>query len=238
MNAIQKKIDELVKQSDYQIAKPETIEIMKSKGLPIKSVPITYDEYIEKLFEEKKKLSGTLIKKFPHLNDSVANATIQSLYDELRECFVLGIPGAGITLSVILIELAFKYRLYQERLKDDPKSSWSRMEQLHFSDVVEELRKKFVITEDEKNELDTFNRDVRNSYIHYNIQKLVKDMVIEKLPSINIATGEVVIETNVGTEDKPHLWFSAKKVLDKRTIVSIVTFVVDWTNKMLSRAEE
>lgn len=55
MDDIQKKLDELVKQSDLFVSSPETIERLKARGLPIKSVLITYKEYLDKLFAEKRK---------------------------------------------------------------------------------------------------------------------------------------------------------------------------------------
>lgn len=235
---LKKKLDELVKHADYIVSNPDTLEKMKAKGLPIKSVFTTYNEYLDKLFEEKRKISDSLIKKLPRLDENIANATIQSLYDELKQCFVLGIPGAGITLAVILLELTLKYRLFEERVKSDKNSPWEHIEQLDFTKVVNTLKNQKVISLEEKKELDKFNEETRNPYIHYNIKKLLKDVVATELPSINIETGEVVIHRNVKATDYPHLWFSAKKVRDKQSVESIVNFCIFWGNKLLSKTNK
>lgn len=235
MNDIQKKLDDLVSQSDYFVASPDTIEGMRKKGLPIKSTLTTYQDYLDKLFLKKRDKSKELINKLPHMDDKIANATVQSLYDELRECFVLGIPGASITLSIILLELALKYRLYEERIKENSKASWNSIEKLDFKETINILHEKMVITLNEKNKLHKFNSKIRNNYIHYNIKKIIRGLIIKELPSVNIETGEVTINHNIEATKYPFLWFSAKKVLDNKSMTSIVTFSISWVNKLLVR---
>jgi len=238
MNNLKKKLDELVKQSDLFVSTPETIEKLKAQGLPIKSTFTTYEEYLDKLFVERRKLASDLVKKLPHLNHKIANSTLQALYEELKECFVLGIPGAAITLSVIFLELALKYRLYDERIKRDPNSKWECIEQIDFTKAISSLRKLKVISKKGKLQLDRFNLEFRNLYIHYNIKKLMHDMVLGELPSVNIETGDVKVLKNVKPADYPSLWFSAKRVKDKKVIILVVTFCVNWANKLLSKSEE
>jgi hypothetical protein len=60
-------------------------------------------------------------------------------------------------------------------------------------------------------------------------------MVLLELPSINFETGEVRTEYNVKPSERPELWFSAKKVLDRESLVIRVNFCVDFVNKILSR---
>lgn len=97
MDDIGKKLDDLVKNSDLIVSSPETIERIKARGMPIKSVFTIYQEYLDKLFVKKRKDANEIIAKLPHLHSDIANATIQALYEEIKECFILGIPGAGIT---------------------------------------------------------------------------------------------------------------------------------------------
>lgn len=228
----------MVKQSDFIIASPKTIESMKAKGFPIKSVHTTYKEYLDRLFTEKRKVANEVVDKLPHLDKGVANASVQSLYDEMRECFVLGIPGAAITLSIILLELALKYRLHEERVKDDPNSPWEYIERLDLTKVINELRKRKVITLDEKNKLDEFNSNIRNDYIHYKIRNLVKELVAAEVPSVNTESGEVTIHKNISALDHPYLWFSAKKVVGKKTVVSIADYCISWVNKTLVKKKD
>jgi len=231
---VQKKIDELVKDSDLFIASPDTIERIQRKGLPIKSVFTTYQEYLDKLFVEKRGLATDLIQKLPRLDDSIANGSVTALYEELKETFVLGIPGASIVLAILLFDLAAKFRLHKESIRKNAQASWKSIEDLHLKDVICKLREHGAITEKEEKELLEFNKKIRNNYLHYNIQKLVKDMILGELKSVNVETGKVTTEKNVKPADRPYLWFSAKRVLDKQTVVDRVTFCIGWVNKFLA----
>ncbi|MGH7203181.1 MAG: hypothetical protein ACREHC_01915, partial [Candidatus Levyibacteriota bacterium] len=128
---VQKKIDDLVKNSDMFIASPETIQELQSRGLPIKSTFTTYSDYLDKLFAKRRGLANELIQKLPRLGDNIANSTVVSLYEELKECFVMGIPGASITLAIILFDFSAKYRLHQERNKRNANASWKPIEDLN-----------------------------------------------------------------------------------------------------------
>lgn len=234
MKDLKDKLDELVKNSDFIVSSPETIERLKKQGLPIKSTFTTFEEYLDNLFKERRRLASDLVKDLPKLNENIANGTIQSLYEEIKETFVLGIPGAAITLSLILLELALKYKLYEKRLESDPNSSWDHIEQLKLKDTIQELKNKGVLTKKESNALNEFNDTIRNPYIHYNIKELIKDMEISELPSLNVETGEITVLRNVKPAENTFLWFSAKKVLDKKSAKNRVGFCIDWTNKLLS----
>lgn len=230
---INDKIDELITESSSIVASPETFEQLKKKGLKIESTFQTYEEYIEKLFDERKKFAKQVIYQLPRLDDNLHNSTIRSLYDEIKECFVLGIPGAGITLASILLELALKYRLFDKRRSADKNAVWEHIEQLDFKKTVNQLTKLSVINKKDKKELDRFSDEVRNAYAHYNIQKLVNNMIISELPILDVNTGKVVIKKDVNPKDNPALWFSAKKVMDQKTVVGIVGFCIGWTNTLL-----
>ena len=54
---IRKKMDELVSQSSILVASPETIEKLKAKGHPIRSSTITYKDYLDALFDKRRKIA-------------------------------------------------------------------------------------------------------------------------------------------------------------------------------------
>jgi len=57
-------------------------------------------------------------------------------------------------------------------------------------------------------------------------------MVLGELFSVNIKTGKITVMKNVKPSDYPSLWFSAKRVRDKKLIIMIVTFCINWANKL------
>ena len=233
MDDVQKKLDELVKNSDLFLASPDTIQHLQEKGLPIKSVTQTYSEYLDELFKKRRAQADEIINDLPLIDESIANATVQSLYEEFKESFLMGINGAAIVLAILLLDLSAKYRLYEERLKKNPKASWTPIEEMLLGEVIRELRVHEAITETEETALLSFNSKIRNNYLHYNIKKLVKGIIAEELRGVNVKTGEEIIERNVKAESRPHLWFFAKKVLDKKTIVERTNFCIKWVNKLL-----
>ena len=230
---LQKKLDELSKNADVLIASPETIEHLQKNVTGVKSTVVPYAEYLDKLFTEKRKLADVLVEQMPHLDPRVGNGSIEALYNEVRECFVFGVYGAAITLSVIMLEFACRERLFQEMEKRGESPNWNKLEKKLLSYSLEKLHEYGVFTDEEHAVMESFATEIRNSYLHYKIKKLIKDMVLEELKGINVHTGEIILEHNVRPADKPFLWFSAKKVLDRDTMLHKVTFCIHWVNTLL-----
>jgi excisionase family DNA binding protein len=232
---IKEKMDEMVSYSNYIVANPDTIEKMQQRNLPIKSTFISYEDYLDKLFREKREQAGKLIKDLPLLDDKLGSATALALYNEFRECFVMGVNGAAITLAIVLLDYASKHRLFEEKKKITPDAGWGSVENLQLGETIKQLKEVGAVSEDEEAQLLRFNTEIRNNYMHYKIRELIKDMVIFELPSININTGEVTIHKNVDIKTMPHLWFSAKKKLDAKTVNDISAFCINWVNRLLKK---
>ncbi len=230
---LKEKMDELVANSNYIVASPDTIEKLQKRNLPIQSTFVSYEDYLDKLFKEKREKAGDLIKNLPLLDEKLGSATAEALYNEFRECFVLGVNGAAITLAIVLLDYASKHRLLEEKKRITPDAGWRSVEDLPLGDTIKKLREVSVISKEEEAQLLRFNSEIRNSYMHYKIRELIKDMVIFELPSINIHTGEVTIHKNVDVKTMPHLWFSAKKKLDAKTVNELSTFCIRWVNRFL-----
>lgn len=233
---LQSKLNELVKNADVMIASPETIAILRKKVVGIKSKSETYKEYLDKLFKEKRSTSFDLLDQLPALDPAIANPTAGALYEEIRQCAVMGIPGATITQVVILLEFAARHRVWEKRLESDSNARWEDTELLDLGSCAMELKKKAVISKAEWKKLKSFNEDVRNPYLHYNIKKLleIERLTLKELPTINVHTGEITIYKNVNAANMPQLWFSAKQVMDNLTWRSKVIFAMRWVNNLLN----
>jgi hypothetical protein len=224
-------MDELAKDGNFIVVNPETLQKLKDRGLPIESKFIPYKDYLEKLFAEKRKVAESEMNSFPALSDDIGNAAISSLYEEIRECYAFGLYGAVIILSIILLEISFKYVIFNERKLSDPNSKWEDIESLNFISVINNLSTLGKLSPEEKAVLVKFNVEIRNPYIHYNLQKLVADIGIEKLPMINTETAEVETLTDVKLTEHPSLWFAGKKHRDKTQFKDILNFCMDWANR-------
>lgn len=233
---IEETLNELVKNlgtEGFIVANPQTVQELKTKGLPFQSRFITYKEYLDKLFEDKRKLADEVIGDFPSISDNVAHSAVKSLYEQVRECYALGIFGATITLSSVLLELALKYRLHKERTQYNPNYQWEEIEKLNFTNTINGLKKLGILSDEEIAVLVDFNQKVRNPYIHYNIKKLVGDIMVKELPVVNTKTGEKQILQDVKVVERPYLWFTGKKFLDKAQVGNVLNFCIGWVNKIL-----
>lgn len=229
---IKAQFDKFAQNADYLIASPNSLENAKNMGIAIESKYISNDDFLDELFRNKKTLSQSLIQQISQIDHKIANGTLRALYEELRETFVLGIFGAAITLALIYLELGLKYRLFAKRNEADPNTKWDSIELLDFKATVQSLSKFNLLTKTQKAELDKFNSEVRNKYIHYNIKAIVSNMVLKELPALNLETGKIEIHLNVNAAKMPAVWFSAKKVKDRTLAREIINYCISWVNKL------
>lgn len=238
MNDEDRKLNEILEAisngATHIVCDPETIKKLQERGIPIESRFIPYEEYVEDLFAKKKVDAVSLLRKLPKINDTIADGVIESIYEEIRSSYALSIFTSTIINSILLLEYAMRARLYKERLKKNPNADWSKLEELTMGELIWKLFNLKVITEEEKEKLMSFNKQLRNPYLHINIHKLSKGVFIGKLPSVNVNTQEVVELENVEASKHKYLWFAAKKFFDKYHVQSVIDFCVDWTNKLLA----
>src|SRR2546423_130547 len=109
MKSLEELLSELAENAEATL-NPVTEERLKSKGIKIAKPPKrTLEESISLIFsEEHKGKALDIAKKLPE-PPAIPVPSIQSLYNEIREAIILGLNGAAITLSGVLVEFALKY---------------------------------------------------------------------------------------------------------------------------------
>lgn len=215
------------------VAHPDDIQKLIDSG-KIKKRFISYDEYADGLFEERRKEATKSLSKLPLLNEKIADSVASSIYEEIRSSVAFGVPTSSIINAIMLLEYSLRVRLYKERLKDDPNAEWYVLEGMDMSGLIRSLYKKgSILTDEEKEKLISFSEEFRNPYLHINIQKLVEGIYISKLPSVNADTYEIKEMENVDVAKHRYTWFSAKKFFDKTHLQSVLEFCIGWTNKLL-----
>jgi len=218
------------------VAHPDTIEKLVKEGI-VKIRHITYKEYSDKLYEDRKKDSVLLLSKLPQINDSIADSIVTNIYEEIRSSYAFGVFTATIFNSILLLEYSMRNKLYRKRLKSDPNTEWSIYEKLNMKSLIPKLKKAKLITKSEATILDDFSNNLRNPYLHFNIHRLIAGVGISKLPRLNIETGEITELVSGDANKYRSLWFSAKQFFDKERVQDIINFCVHWTNKLLSRTD-
>lgn len=230
-------MEEVSKGATHMVATPDVIKRMTEQGVPIQKKFIKYEDYIETLFDKKKSEALNLANQLPRLDETIADGVISEIFEEVTESHILGIFSASITNAILLLEYAMRTRLYNERFKSNPKTEWADLEKLDMDALIKNLFRLKIISENEKNKLVNFSKTFRNPYFHINIHKLTKNMVIERLPGVNINTLEKIEMRNVKVSEHKFLWFAAKRVLDKFQAKGVIHCCVDWTNKLLKKDE-
>lgn len=238
-NKKDEELDQLLKSASsdatHFVSSPDTIEKLRAKGIKIEEKFITYDEYFEKLIKQKRKNAIALLQQLPLLDKSIANGVVQTIYEEIRASYGLGIFTSTIFNSIVLLEYAMKIRIFEERRKMDPTSQWEEIEKLNMKSLISRLYKMKIIDENEREILDDFNLKVRNPYLHINIHKLIDGIYANNIQRVDIKTKEVTEENEVDVTKRPELWFMAKNFYDRSRVLDILRFCVKWTNDLLAR---
>lgn len=228
MNALEELINKLVNDNTIIILHPETQKKMVQQGLPIEEtrfVPI--DEAIPLLFEKRKSEAVNIAKSLPSRPNFILPA-INEIYDEIYQCILFGLNGAAITLCGILIEFTLKQVVYfyknDHKFVYDP-DSWDTYENTTMGPVIEQALALKIVNQKQADKLTRFKNDIRNSYNHYNIKKITKDVIANKVKKVNTKTLQVE-EVTLSAEEAPFIQGIAKRHLDK----ALVRGVFDYTD--------
>ena len=198
MEDIEQLMNRLVKEgADTIIVNPANIERLRKQGVNFDKVPKKcLEECIDLLFSERKKLSLEMAKKLPD-PPLISAPAIESLYNEIRECIILGLHGAAITLSGILVEFTLKYVTYAREMggfTEYDAKKWDEFEKIMLDGAIKRAAKSDLLNDDEVKALTGFKDEIRNPYNHYNIKKITKSVVWGKARLVDTATSRTVLE--------------------------------------------
>ena len=222
MNDLKEILDRLAEGSDKIIANPETIEKLRKQGLPIKDIP---SPTISELFDQRKEHALQISVHLPSLPEGLS-PTIQTLYQEIRECIFFGCNGAAITLSGILIEFILKRVTYAKESGGyqsyDP-NTWDEFEDMDLSAATNRAKKAGILDSKMAKRIDAFRKQIRNPYSHYNIQKITEHVIAEGVKVLNTETGEHE-EQDIEARDNPSIQTVVKPIVDKYHVLNVFRF--------------
>ena len=226
-----KELEEATKLAKEIVASLNTTKVMDSKGEKVEQRFITYVEYIEDLFKRKRVRALMLVTPIPKMRDDLGSAVLQSIYEEMRDSLALGMFPSAIMHSILLLEYAMRIRVYKERQKSDPNSTWEDVAELKIRQLTAPLLKANALTNEQKIYLDEFNDNIRNPYMHINIYELTKGMTLD-VTSVNIIEEEVKRIKEFPVTENPHVWYAGKKKYDAINVLPIMKKCVDYVNLM------
>lgn len=230
---IEKLLEELAKESGRIILSPKALEELKSQGINFSVLPpLTIDE----LFEQRRKNAKEKVLYLPELPVYLP-PIIQSLYKEIRECIFFDLNGPAITMSSILIEYVIKYATYIKEVGGYGKpdmDKWDEFEDIELSKAINRAKKAGLLDSKMAKRLNLFREIFRNPYSHYNIKKITKDVVAEKVKRLNVTTQQIEV-IDINAVDDHVIQAEAKPFMDKKNVLSVFHFADEVVKHLLSK---
>ncbi|MDD5559703.1 hypothetical protein [Candidatus Methylomirabilis sp.] len=216
----------LLRGPELVIASQETIEELRHKGEQIEEIPsIPLNEALDKLFTLRRQNASDIVFKLPACPST--EAPVLYLYDEIRQCILFGLNGTAITLSGILVEFMLKYATFRNeqggKVEFDSEV-WKRFEdKLTMRPAIDRAKRNGLISDPQAVDLHRFADSIRNTYAHFNIQRLTSGAVFRKVRVRSIRTGEEELKDIPATQS-PAFQILAKARIDSENVLKIFEF--------------
>jgi hypothetical protein len=224
---LENSLSQLVENSDIRMLSPGTRERLKAKGIQLAEPPKRpLEESIDLLFSDKRKeIALDVAQKLPVPPDMAA-PSIKSLYDEIRLAIILGLNGAAITLSGVLVEHALKYATYKVEIGGfanyDPAKT-DEFEKFTLGPAISRAAQAGLLDQGQIDELKLFKDRYRNPYNHYNIKKITEGWHGD-MTTLNIETNQAET-SHIWAKDNPVVQAQIKPYVDETSVFEVFTFV-------------
>lgn len=227
MKDVEEVLNELACQGFEGILSPTTEERLGQRGINIPKPPkLTLEQSIDAIFGEASKQRALETAKSLPRSPRIPVPSIQSLYDEIREAIILGLNGAAITLSGILVEHALKYATYRVEIGGFAKYDSAKadeFERFTLGPAIDRAAKAGLLSSDDIEKLRYFKDTYRNPYNHYNLKKITSSYYIEGLRIVDTKTGDVEIR-DVPAKDDPVIQAQVKPRADGDNVLQVFEF--------------
>ncbi len=234
---IKKIIDGLTtNDSNRIIINPDTLESLKSKGVPFDTIP---SPTIDELFNQRLEKAHSVVNSLPSLPEGLP-PTIQALYQEIRECIFFGLNGAAITMSSVLIEYVVKHTTFITEAggyENAQPKNWEEFENIELSPAINRAKKAGILDSKMAKRLHSFRKTIRNIYSHYNIAKITENIVAEKVQRLDLNTGEVK-EMTILAKDSPVIQAQAKPFVDEYNVMPVFNFADEVVKYLLPKIDK
>lgn len=148
------------------------------------------EKEIPQLLDGMKEDSIKRLKKLPSEQLPFAEPRVRMLYFEAHYLTTFGFFNASIVISCILLEALLKEILFfRDNITED----------MTFSEAIKKCKKRDYITEDEAKWLRFVKDNIRNWYVHSNIEKIAKDVGFQAW-YVDLKTGEIGEKVLFGDE--------------------------------------
>jgi hypothetical protein len=219
-------ISRLAEDADRIVGNPKDLPLLQSQGVNPQPAPKrTVEESLTLLFKNHEAGSVERAVGLP-VPPSLAPPAVTSLYNEISTCIILGLPGAAITLTGIMIEFVLKYATYIREVGGFgayDAAHWDEFERITFGPAIDRAERAGLITAKKVSELRRFKDAVRNPYNHYNIRKITGHLRWDHVKILDLKTS-LVEEKTIEVKDDPVLQAQAKPIVDAQMVLGYFTY--------------
>ena len=140
-------------------------------------------------------------------------------------------------MSSILIEYAIKYATHIKESgghsSADP-DEWDKFEEMKLSPAINRAKRAGLLDSKMAKRLHSFRKTIRNPYNHYNIKKITKNVVAQKVKRLNMHTGQVE-EVDIEAENSPMIQTQAKPFMDEYHVLPVFHFADEVVKYLLPK---
>ena len=238
MNDIKQKLDSWVAGTNTIVASPDTIKKLQNQGLDFKTIPA---KTLDELFAEKKKAADERVPLLPPIPEELdLPHAVKSLYQEIRECIVMSLNGAAITLCGNLIEFVLKHVTFikeQGGYQNYDSDKWDTFEEMDLSAAIGRAKKNRLLESKMSKRLAEFRADIRNPYSHFNIKKITQHVVARKVKVVDIVSGAEDIR-DICAKDDPSIQALVKPKVDSRNVLNVFRFTDEVIRYLVNKLAE
>ena len=147
-------------------------------------------------------------------------------YDQIRACILFKLHSVAITLCGTMVEYSLKYCSYLVEAQNATvfdAELWATFEKDDFGKSIQRASANRLLDEKTKVPYLEFKNSFRNPYSHFNIQKLTKGIVFEKVEVQDTSTGETTTE-EISATTGPVFQMLALEALDSRRVLDVFEF--------------
>ncbi len=219
--------------SNYKKIKEWGVNISDGSGI------MPWEEFVEKVFSDEQKTKALeRAKTIPEL-PNIPLPIIKGIYREILKCITLGMNGAAITLSCILVEYMLRFASYKVEIgafKRYDQSKWDKLEKETFGPSIERADNNGLLTDDRKTSLVDFKNKIRNPYLHYNIKKITAGVILRNVTRINMKTGDSE-QIDISADSDPTVQPDAKVFVDEQEVLNVFGYANEFVKEMWGKIE-
>jgi len=226
-----------------------TTENKSEKGLVL--YPKIYtdpEKEVDDWFKNSRASIVDRLKKLPSDNLSIyAEPRVRALYGQTYMLFSLGFNNATIVMCGVLLEAMLKEVIYFREKRDF--TEIVGIENADFGRAINFCEDKGYITEDEAERLRKLKDQIRNPYLHSNVERITKDMgvlgweiqfrspeeLLEKLKLIKEGKLELPKPKMVAVNDLRAIGDIIKGEIDEKTALPLFLEVDAFVRMMIKR---